>query len=696
MQRCLSILILSVSLVLIFFTSAEISNSLAVEISPFSMQTIRSVSPQTKIDKIFYASQDYKLDIPLKLVSLGLSGSVNLENEESYARVILKDKENNEYLIYEANYLLAPKNFQFTDVCEETCVLNFVVPDSLEIELSGASLNIATLKYETDFKQLAENARKKGIETTRKELKSLQEEEKIKKMNEEIRRRNQKWIAGKTSVSQLSYQEKKRMFGGKVPNLYGFEYYVGGIFEIPSTQISSGTQMSSSSSLPSSFDWRNRHGENNPDSPYYPNGWLTPVKDQADTPYCWAFSAIGAVEAMINLYYNQHLDIVLSEQQLVSCTSPKYWSIEGALEYIKELGVVKESCFPYNYTGITPCENIKERCPDWESDTWRISSFSEFEASNEEVIKRILIEKGPLPISFYFPCCFYNETSQKWECGLCHHAVVLIGYGVIQVGEEVYNGLYEEPIKITPSDTNYIGKTYWLIKNSWGNTWGEHGSGYGKVLIPLDRWVNSYFVDTPIPPPGQSYEIKCVDNDKDGYCNWGISEARPSTCPSSCDDRKDCDDSCSISLEPFSKDPHCLYFKSLGDVNKDCIVNIMDIALVAKFFGRSFWNVFPGDVNHDCEVNQTDFDFCVNVKNKLENFIRSGLSKEEAWNELNDEEKRCDIAEPYMEVDVYDFVSISKTIDINTLYWNADMNNDCKVDIKDIFVSAKQFGKTYK
>ena len=44
-------------------------------------------------------------------------------------------------------------------------------------------------------------------------------------------------------------------------------------------------------------------------------------------------------------------------------------------------------------------------------------------------------------------------------------------------------------------------------------------------------------------PPGFTGEINCTDNDNDTYCNWGISETKPSTCPAFCKDLKDLDDS---------------------------------------------------------------------------------------------------------------------------------------------------------
>jgi len=92
-----------------------------------------------------------------------------------------------------------------------------------------------------------------------------------------------------------------------------------------------------------SFDWRKAHGANLNTSPYFDgnpdygtinientaylvnenNGWLTSVKDMhtwGSCPNgCYLFAPIGSLEAVINLYFNQHLDYNISEQHLADC-----------------------------------------------------------------------------------------------------------------------------------------------------------------------------------------------------------------------------------------------------------------------------------------------------------------------------------------------------------------------------------------
>jgi len=118
-------------------------------------------------------------------------------------------------------------------------------------------------------------------------------------------------VAGETSVSLMSFEEKKGFFGGKVPDLQGYEYYIGGIFELNSDKATSiqHTQSTPGASFVSSFDWRNRHGRN----------WITSVKNQYPCGSCGIFAVIGSIESLINLYFNQILNKDLSEQEMVSC-----------------------------------------------------------------------------------------------------------------------------------------------------------------------------------------------------------------------------------------------------------------------------------------------------------------------------------------------------------------------------------------
>jgi C1A family cysteine protease len=330
------------------------------------------------------------------------------------------------------------------------------------LHITNATLHISTLHLLTPKEKDKSDAFLKiqalGIENYQREVLKNIEERMIQKINNYNKANNLRWTAGKTGVSGYTYSQKKMLLGTKrLPNLAGFEYYKGGIFEIEPPKPSTQPQTFSASKLPSSFDWRNRHGKN----------WMTEVKQQSCGD-CGFFATVGAIEAVTNLYFNQQLNLDLSEEYLMSCYPTECCrgiSPDKALKYFVEGGVTTEECLPYQYRKgyssakneflCTSCEQL--RCNDWQSllvkgekyEPW-LSISTPLTKEDEEKIKITLIEKGPL------------VAGMNFESGLGQvvaHGVVLVGFDTDPVTNE----------------------TYWIFKNSYGKDWGE--GGYGKKRV---------------------------------------------------------------------------------------------------------------------------------------------------------------------------------------------------------------------
>ena len=219
--------------------------------------------------------------------------------------------------------------------------------------------------------------------------------------------------------------------------------------------------------VPESFDWREK-------------GYVTRVRDQASCGSCWAFSTMANIEGQ---YFKLKGELKeFSEQFLVDCDTIDMGCQGGlmmnAFEFITQNGGfmyledyeykgVKRKCQadPAKYVDAKVVKGIQ-----WGtgSSTWR--------EVDEEELKKILVETGPLAVALNASSLssyvkgIFDPTSCS-PSGM-NHAVTMVGYGHDE----------EED------------KDYWLIKNSWGEDFGEDGyfrirRGTGKCGI--NRYITT-------------------------------------------------------------------------------------------------------------------------------------------------------------------------------------------------------------
>ncbi len=263
------------------------------------------------------------------------------------------------------------------------------------------------------------------------------------------------WTAGPTTVSGLTTTEKRMLsLRGPAPHR--------GKAPVPAPMgVTYGA----------AFDWRNKDGKN----------WVTPVKSQGGCGSCWAFGAIGTVESAVMIYTDDpDKDIDLSEQHLVSdCCSAGSCSggwTDWAFDYVRDTGVPDEGCFPYTATNCA-CGP----CADWENRVWQITDYVSVE-STEGDFKFAIQEYGPLSVVLSVPDDWYYYRSGVYmpvtNVGWANHAVVLVGW----------------------DDSDGC----WIIKNSWGQGWGENG--YARVKYgDLEKYNYAHAI-TGVVDPGSAPE----------------------------------------------------------------------------------------------------------------------------------------------------------------------------------------------
>lgn len=194
---------------------------------------------------------------------------------------------------------------------------------------------------------------------------------------------------------------------------------------------------------PSSLDWRKY-------------GIVTGVKDQGQCGSCWSFSVTGAIEGLNALVTGDLIS--LSEQELVSCDLSNDGCYGGYMDYafewvISNGGIDTESDYPY--TGVDDtCKISKEKAK-----AVTIDGYTDI--AEEESALLCAVVKQPLSVGIHGSSKDFQLYTGGIYDGECSddpndidHAALIVGYG--SQGDD----------------------DYWIVKNSWGTSWGIEGYIY--------------------------------------------------------------------------------------------------------------------------------------------------------------------------------------------------------------------------
>ena len=473
-------------------------------------------------------------------ISYGLSidGEGQLLSDTAFIRVVLVDKNDNEWLVYERNSLYSTEeNYQFQNAAFETAALYKIEPSSIIVTLCDATLYLSNIKSNGT---VVDRNVVKFVSDSSFLANNLQI---VDRINAKLAAHKKAWRADTTFLSNLRYRSKKALFGNELPNLEGWDYYAYGYY----SPLNDNTPPASDN-IVKEFDWRTRHGSQNSGTYYYNqegSGWIPRWRygQDAENYDCWAFSVLYSTESMVNLYFNQQINNELSVQDILSCSGGSSGGTSGgvtsvALDYVTQEGVVNESCLIYMPWYEVPCD-WKCSFPD---EIVSIGGYS-IEFCGEEEVKRQLITKGTLV-----------GRVKRW-----HHAMSMVGFGVVKVGDPILYGNFNAGTDhdfVVEEDSPDIGKPYYIFKQSYA-TYGYDESHFCKIIINANNsaYMTCYSIDTPITSMlYNNSDIDCADNDGDGYYNWGIGP-KPATCPN-CPDEEDCDDSSPL-IGPYDEKYEC-------------------------------------------------------------------------------------------------------------------------------------------
>ena len=456
------------------------------------------------------------------IVGLCISGRVMKHSDDYLVRVILTDKTGHKYCILESyNMINDSLSFSFNNYCEETALLNNIETDSIIIIVHNARLKLDNISFVSETRP----GTSQNYVTPAKiaEIKKAQVIDITNRINAYNIAHRMFWGAGETPLALKSYEEKMKHLGlDDNRSTEGFEYYCNGIFVAGSNSLSNNNR---SSSCVSHFDWCNRHGRN----------WITGIRNQGNSNFCFAFSSIAAIESMLMLYYNSSDSVILSSDQAARCTYSDANNTyhhggheSDVFEYAKNNGVCDAEAFPFVDSDSIPCL----RNTITPNEIVKITDYGECLHYTEDLVKEKLIKKGPL------------------ASGYVGHGMLLVGYGVIQVGDVICVnhgfGNISTNYTVQQSDTFYIGKTYWKFKNSYGYNPDYTVDGYTYIIFEFLEYFmsTSYYVTHPYCVTNTSFnKFTCEDRDGDGYYFWGLENNKPDSCPDWVPDTPDGDDS---------------------------------------------------------------------------------------------------------------------------------------------------------
>lgn len=316
---------------------------------------------------------------------------------------------------------------------------------------------------------------------------AFQDGDSLEMLQQKISRNGYEFTVGHNWVFDMTPEQKQEFFSRRpssLPRVYGNFDNIGPLAD------------ALGKTLPAAFDWRNVNG----------HAYIGPVRNQANCGSCYAFGASAAAEGVYN-FANGLYDAAcadFSESFIIWCLgrlpaySGHFYGCGGAdydymeLEALVQEGTINESYFPYTYPD--------PGCSHYSDPGVKFAEWHRIPCSDIAAIKTAIMTYGVVDVAVQAGSAFqaysggiYSDSNTACSGSPCdytttNHAVALVGW----------------------NDTDGA----WILRNSWGPSWGENGYMRIKYTAAVVACEATYLVYNSVPgiqvtapAAGSSWEV---------------------------------------------------------------------------------------------------------------------------------------------------------------------------------------------
>jgi KDEL-tailed cysteine endopeptidase len=239
---------------------------------------------------------------------------------------------------------------------------------------------------------------------------------------------------------------------------------------------------------------------------------LAPIQNQGSCGSCWAFSAACVGESRFAILAKNLTQ--LSMQQLVSC------DVQGgnmgcnggnpitAYHYMySNLGITSYEVYPYvSASGSAPA------CNNQDADLQLVQTGNTHvitATSDNEIIQGL--QTGPVSILIVASTpCFHQYSGgvmMNANCPITNppqldHAIVIVGYTTMST---TTSGGAQQQVPV------------WIVRNSWGTSWGDSGYGYMERGVPYPGTLGC--LSSATYPSIVELSVECKQKPVPSYCS---------------------------------------------------------------------------------------------------------------------------------------------------------------------------------